>query len=272
MAAATVLTATPAAAAAPAAVPRPSTPACGAVLTSSVRLASDVVCPTGGGLTLAADGIELNLNGHRLVGPGGQGRGVVVAARDAVVRNGTITGWGTGVEAGPDDPSVDTPPAVSATLRGLRVDRNTTGVRAGWEGALSVRDTWITGGGRGGESFFDGVLRLDHSVVSGNGIGLFSFSVGWDGLVVRDSVLRENSSAGLACGQDGHYDVARSTLQRNGSGVDAFECSGRVVDSRFVWNDRHVTGFLVDGDVMELRCNTYTRDGSPLEFPVTPCS
>ncbi|PRY16728.1 right-handed parallel beta-helix repeat-containing protein [Kineococcus rhizosphaerae] len=268
VAVAAVLTSGPAAAA----VPRTSTPPCGSTLVQSVRLASDVVCPDGGALTLAADGVELNLNGHRLVGPGAGGAGVVVAARDVVVRNGTITGWGAGVLAAPADGDEDSPPSATATARALRIDRNGVGVSVGPEGSVLVRDSWITGSRRGGDVSFGGRLRVENSTVADNTVGLWSFSIDRQGLVVRGSVVRGSSDAGIACGQDGHYDVAGSTLQRNGTGVYAFECNGRVVNSRFVWNTRHVDGFLVDEDVMELRCDTYSRDGLPLLFPATPCS
>jgi hypothetical protein len=50
-----------------------------------------------------------------------------------------------------------------------------------------------------------------------------------------------------------------------------FECGGIVQNSKFIWNRQHVGGYLVDGDRIDLVCNSYTRDGGPVEFPVQPC-
>ncbi|MBB2902473.1 hypothetical protein FHR75_003304 [Kineococcus radiotolerans] len=268
IAAAAVVTA-PAAVAAP---PRATTVPCGAVLTSSVRLAVDVVCPTGGGITLAADGVELNLNGHALVGPGRDTDtvGVEVAARDVVVRNGTVRDWGAAVRGGIEEGDQDAEPVVTGVVRDARLVDNETGAFARTESALTVRTSRISGHRSGVVAQLGGRVRVESSTVERNGSGVSSFQVPPGGVVVRDSLIRENGS-GVVCGQDGRYDVARSTLQRNGIGLDLFECHGRVVDSRFVWNGEHVAGFLVEGDVIVLRCNTYTRDGLPLPFPTTPC-
>lgn len=256
-----------------AATPRATLPACGAVLTSSVRLAADLVCRDGGGLTLAADGIELNLNGHSLVGSGWDGGdGVTVAARNVVVRNGTVSGWDSAVRADPDQSDDEDPPAepaYSGTVRNVRLDGSRTGAAVDGRGSLVVQNSTLIGNGTGGHSQFEGWLRVEGSTVAQNGRGLFSFQIDRDGLVVRNSLIRDNGS-GVACSQDGRYDVAGSTLQRNGTGLDLFECMGQVVNSRFAWNKRHVDGFLDEGDVISLRCNTYTRDGLPLPFPVDP--
>lgn len=265
-----VLLAAPGVAAA--APPRAVTVPCGAVLTTSVRLAADVVCPSGGGVTLAADGIELNLNGHALVGPGSgvAGAGVEVAALDVVVRNGTIRDWAVGVRAQTEDYSsdLDRPAVRSALVREVRLDRNSTGAAAGHEGALQVRGSRLTGNRTGGSSQFGGRLRVENSTVEENGGGLRSFAVARGGLTVRNSTIRDNTSAGVSCGQDGRYDVVGSTLQRNGVGLHVFQCNGQVADSRFVWNGAHVGGELdLDQDTLYLCRNTYTRDGLPIDLP-----
>jgi hypothetical protein len=89
---------------------------------------ADVVCPEGGGLQLARDGIELNLNGHSVTGPGAgtDSSGVFFAARDVTVRNGTISGWGTGITANYSDD--DGPVSVSGTVREARLQGNGVGV------------------------------------------------------------------------------------------------------------------------------------------------
>jgi Right handed beta helix region len=267
------LAAAPAAGAAP---PRATVVACGTQLTTSVRLAADVVCPTGGGIALAADGIELNLNGHRLVGPGtGSGTGVFVDARDVTVRNGTVVGWGTGVAHREDERVEDFvhpgPPSVTGTVRQVRIEGSDVGVDTRPGGLVVVRDSVLRGNDRGAVSTFGGRVRIEGSTVEGNRTGAFSFSTVSDGLVVRDSLVRGNRYAGISCSQDGAYDVSGSTLQRNGYGLEVFECNGRVEGSRFVWNRQHVGGYLAPRDRIDLVCNSYTRDGGPVPFPVQPC-
>ena len=255
-----------------AAPPRATVVPCGAQLTGSVRLAADVVCPTGGGITLAADGVELNLNGHRLVGPGGgSGIGVLLAARGTTVRNGTISGWGLGVTTAEGSSEDDAPPGFTGTLRDVRVERTDTGVEVSAGGAVTVRNSVLRDSYRGATAIFGGRVRVESSTLERNNTGAFSFSTVPDGLVVRNSLVRDNSFAGISCGQDGYYDVAGSTLQRNGYGLEVFECNGRVENSKFVWNRRHAGGYLVPRDRIDLVCNSYTRDGGPVPFPVQPC-
>ena len=257
----------PGAAAAP---PRASVVPCGAVLTASVRLAADVLCPTANGIVLAADGVELNLNGHRLVG-GGAGTGVFVTARGTTVRNGVVSGWNTDVGAAENDADTDAPPEFSATVRDTRVENSRIGVAVRPGALITVRDSVLRRNGRGATSEFGGRVRIESSTLERNTTGAWSFGTVADGMVVRDSLIRDNSFAGVSCGQDGAYDVAGSTLLRNGYGLEVFECLGRVVDSAFVWNREHVGGYLARGDRIDLICNSYTRDGGPVPFPVQPC-
>ncbi|MFF4417807.1 right-handed parallel beta-helix repeat-containing protein [Streptosporangium sp. NPDC001559] len=84
------------------AVPSPSAAAeeevgCGAVLTSDVTLTRDLNC-AGDGLTIGADGVTVDLAGHRIAGDG-TGRGVAVGDRKGVaVHDGVISGFRLGAE------------------------------------------------------------------------------------------------------------------------------------------------------------------------------
>ncbi|NAZ88700.1 hypothetical protein GTR00_21790, partial [Kineococcus sp. T90] len=258
--------------AAAAATPRATTVPCGAVLTTSVRLAADVTCPDGRGLTLAADGIELNLNGHALTGPGeAYGTvGVRVAARDVVVRGGTVAGWGGGVVAGTDPYQERARGPVSAVVRGARLEGNGTGVDVQQDGAVAVRDSRFTGNGLAGGSVTDGRLLVEGSTADGNESGFSSFDVGWDGLVLRGTTVR-GGEHGVGCSQDGHLVLEDSTVQRTATALEAFQCSARVEGSTFLWNDRHVRRFLVDTDTVRFRCSAFSRDGGPLGVPLTAC-
>ncbi|NAZ86143.1 hypothetical protein GTR00_08550 [Kineococcus sp. T90] len=258
-----------------AAPPRAVVVPCGAVLTTSVRLAADVACPGGTGITLAADGVELNLNGHRLTGPDdGSGTvGVRVAARDVVVRNGTVAGWGTGVLAGTDPYGEPEQGPVGGVVRQVRAEGNGTGVEVRFEGALAVRDSRLVGNGAGAGALYEGRLLVEGSTADRNGTGLHSFQVGWDGLVVRDSTVRGSRGAGVYCNTDGHAVLERTTVQRNTNGFGAFLCHARISGSDFRWNGEHVdpSTYLVDGDFIEVTCTRFTRDGGPLPFEAEPC-
>ncbi|HEX7290473.1 MAG TPA: NosD domain-containing protein [Conexibacter sp.] len=82
-----------------AARPQPQ-PHCGDVITHSVTLTQDLDCSLlvrGAALTVGADGVTLDLGGHRLFG-GFSGTGIAAAGfDDVVVRNGTIDDFGRDV-------------------------------------------------------------------------------------------------------------------------------------------------------------------------------
>ncbi|AQZ64119.1 hypothetical protein BKM31_24025 [[Actinomadura] parvosata subsp. kistnae] len=72
---------------------------CGDVLTSSVTLTADLVCAGGVALTVQTDDVDIDLNGHSLIGTA---PGTAIQVQNAVgvtIRNGTITGFTTGLHA-----------------------------------------------------------------------------------------------------------------------------------------------------------------------------
>ena len=274
-----LLTTTPLASTTPAtaAPPRAVVVPCGAVLTTSVRLAADVVCPGGEGLTLAADGIELNLNGHSVTGPGADAAagtvGVRVRARDVVVRGGTVRGWTTGVLSGTHYVEEAPEGDVGGLVREVRLQANTTGVVSRAESSLTVRASRISGNGLGGHAWGRGRLLVEGSTVDANGTGFTAFEVEDGGFVLRGSTVRDSRGTAVSCDQDAVVVVERSTLQRNGAGVDAFLCSARIEDSALRWNGRHFASLhLVDHDRIEVTCTSFSRDGGPLPFEAEPCA
>jgi hypothetical protein len=89
--------------------------ACGATLTSSTTLDSDVVCPAdyqSYGLLIAADNVLLKMNGYALrAGAGGGGVGITSASPDADglqgvrIKRGSVEGFLAGIEFGDIDDS-----------------------------------------------------------------------------------------------------------------------------------------------------------------------
>ena len=69
---------------------------CGDVLTTDVRLEKDLTC-AGDALTIGADGIRINLNGHTISG-NATGVGITLRQRsDVVIHNGTVRNFVTGI-------------------------------------------------------------------------------------------------------------------------------------------------------------------------------
>ncbi len=69
---------------------------CGDVIMTDVRLEEDLTC-TGDALTIGADGVRINLNGHVVTG-NATGNGITVRQRtDVVIHSGTIQNFVTGI-------------------------------------------------------------------------------------------------------------------------------------------------------------------------------
>jgi parallel beta-helix repeat protein len=96
---ATISTIVAASAAAAAAANRPWTPRCGAMIAHSTTLYADLTGCPGDGLVVAADGVNLNLNGHVVASLGTPGTvGVrVVGRRNVTVTGGRVQGFRVGV-------------------------------------------------------------------------------------------------------------------------------------------------------------------------------
>jgi len=65
-------------------------------------LTHDHTCPAGTAITIQADGVSLDLGGFRVsgAGTGSVGISVSTASDDVVIRNGTVRGFDTGIQAG----------------------------------------------------------------------------------------------------------------------------------------------------------------------------
>jgi hypothetical protein len=151
-----------------AAIAAPPTVGCGSVITENTRLTTNLKGCTDG-LVLAGNGVTLDLAGHVIAGVGGS-VGINVTGQGATVKNGVITGFGTGIFAAPATP---TSPSPSVRLKTLLVLGNTVGVlldRLGNDAAASTIDTSaILGNTTFGVAFDRTNLALTNSIVRGNG-------------------------------------------------------------------------------------------------------
>lgn len=188
---------------------------CGATVTVSTTLTTNLTCPASSApaLTLGA-GVTLNLGGHAVRGPGsGIGIGVPQDG-DVVIRNGTLKGWGIGIDSlGP----VDEPKTGTVTVDRVRFTDGGTGVDASGELPFSGgKATYVS------RSTFDGL---------GTGIDAFWFADVWvtaSSFTHTTTALRVDTSSA---------EVTRSRFAYNGTAISLTEAGVTVTDSVLDHND-----------------------------------
>ncbi|MEU6788944.1 right-handed parallel beta-helix repeat-containing protein [Nonomuraea angiospora] len=155
-----------------------STVSCGDVLAADTTLTADLTC-TGNALTIGADNIDLDLNGHAISGTG-TGTALRIAGRaGTTVRNGTINGFTYGANI--DD------------FTGVRPDVTLTDVRF-LAAPIDARPAVLTISGTrdtchlSGLRLIDGLLTIDRCTATGQTV-----MVRASGSVVRDSALTGGS-------------------------------------------------------------------------------
>lgn len=265
---------------------------CGDAVQGRVVLTRDLTCPTGDGLVLTGD-TELDLGGHRLTG-GGRGQatalrvGVDATVESVVVRDGTLSAWGRGVQ-GAVLTSVDLDAVhLEGVELGLDADPRPLRVTVGsstftdmgmalfsWGGTVTVADSRFTRtvGAIHASTFHAAetppTTTLTRTVVEGTDTGLWCFG---GRLVVVGSTLQDNGVAVLG-DDECDLDVSGSTFARNGTGIDTemWSCAcqpslagGRIVDSTFSDND---IGVELDTGPW-LRGNRFTGNGAAIRSTV----
>jgi hypothetical protein len=153
-------------------------------LPGSYRLSGNLTVPEGAlsGIVIAADGVTLDLNGFQLAGSNGTGGGIVDLGfrRGIVVRNGSVTNFGTGIQL---DASSGTEVAQ---------------IRAFGNSGLGINPGFHS--------------IVTDNVASGNLVGIFAIG----SRVARGNTVFQNSSAGL---QVGGGTVIDNTAFLNGTGI-----------------------------------------------------
>ncbi|MDQ6616563.1 MAG: right-handed parallel beta-helix repeat-containing protein [Actinomycetota bacterium] len=144
----------------PATTPKP--PQCGEVIVKNITLSADIgPCPsTVDGIVIGADNITVNLNGHRISGPGpGKGTGSHAGIRLTQRRGVNITGGGVrGFDAG-----IALVGSSGNTITNMTVRNNVAPL--------------VTANGFEGSEFGDGIVlmfsggnRIAHNVITANGV------------------------------------------------------------------------------------------------------
>ncbi|WNB85132.1 NosD domain-containing protein [Cellulomonas sp. ATA003] len=183
---------------------------CGDVVDGEAYLAADLTCEADVGLTLR-DGADLDLRGHALVG---RGSGDAVRYQgDATVRNGTVTGWGTGLAPGVVD-ELERPLTVQVRsvrfvengtgvvaasgffgqpaqvdVVASRFERNRTGLSGNFGSGFDVRGSRFVENGEAASVITAGIT-VTGSQFDGNGLAL---SCDESGCLLEGNVLRDNA-------------------------------------------------------------------------------
>ncbi|WP_432492366.1 right-handed parallel beta-helix repeat-containing protein [Kineococcus auxinigenes] len=242
--------------------------ACGETITADVRLAADLRCPGPSGLVVAADGVEVDLDGHEITGPGlvagrsAAAHGISVEAHDVTIRGGRIAGWDVGVRVGwGRSPR-------SAALADVRLESNGVGAVVADGSSLFVTTSLLRGNNTGATA--QGQLAVHRSRVEENftGVAVQSGEPGGP-FTLRESLVQRNN-IGVMCHRPGFL-VERSTFASNDTALLASGCRPSVVrGSAFVRNGDHL--WLGDPDALVVVCTSFTRRGGPEEVRVRPCA
>jgi parallel beta-helix repeat protein len=227
---------------------------CGQRITRDVRLDADLLNCRGNGLTVAADGITIDLGGHTV---DGVGRGVGVfngqwgdGHRDVTIRNGTVRGFKVGVRSG----------ARETRVYGLAVMRNAAGGIALRSRECRVERSIVTDNGYGHGIFVGGVsgCHVIGNRVSGHlGAGIEA-SRSRAHVIERNRVW-DNRQAGILLAGTAGVRVARNAVNSNdGPGIWLFDgaTANQVLDNTLAANVRGIqvtldgAGNLIDGNTV----------------------
>jgi parallel beta-helix repeat protein len=200
---------------------------CGDVVTVDTVLHTDLVdCPDNG-LVIGADGVRIDLNGHRISGDSALNEqcapdevcdvGIDNSAghRDVVIKNGTLRDFAVGILViGARDNRLTRLRVSQSLFSGLIVvDADHTEIQHS-----TVTANGLTTDQAGIAVFASRGTGIEHDVVSGNGdIGLFAVE-GTDSSRIAHSVFADNFEAGIILeGSDNQ--VAKNRFRRNGDGL-----------------------------------------------------
>jgi len=198
---------------------------CGSTITSSTTLTADLTGCVGDGVHIGASHVTLNLNGHLISSNGSGGTAVVVnvGATNAIVENGRITGFNTGVAV----------TAASGKVQAIRAWNNSFGVVV-----QSADSTVVTG-----NTLFDNLTQ---------GIRVFSGQK----VQIIGNALRENTDDGLFV-QAAAVNATISgnkAISNGSSGIDVDGAGAHVTGN--IANGNTVDGILVNDDTDTIGTNT----------------
>jgi hypothetical protein len=219
---------------------------CGDTITQDTTLDSDLVGCAGDGLVIGADGVTVDLGGHRIDGAGA-GAGIRSENFSGLeIRGGTITGFRNGI---------DTEDVRSQRIIGMTLEDNRQGADLFLnEGPAEVIDTIAARNTIGLN--LDGQVRVARSrIVDNTGLGIaldFTGATIEDNLIARNRTgieleeadaeitrnrILANSGSGITYGYWQEGKVTRNLIARNGQGINFNRSDIAVLDNRVVANE-----------------------------------
>ena len=202
---------------------------CGTTLSSpgDYQVSAELSC-VGDGITITSSGVHVNLAHHVLTGNGtGTGLSVVGVDGDVDVRNGTLTGFSTGVR-------IDG--ALGVNLSAVTATGNATGMVLANANSNDITDTLVMNNtGDGIQASSSGHNMITASVGNGNG------GAGLVGQDFHDNVLtgngfHTNSGDGVRLdgGSHGNLFRANDVADNGGNGLSLVSADGNTLKANIV--------------------------------------
>jgi hypothetical protein len=194
---------------------------CGSVVTASTTLTADLQACPADGLVVVADGVTIDLAGHTIAGTA-QGVGIRILSSAVVVRDGSVEGFGTGVQTN------DFPRSTGTMILRVKVSRDAGSgvVFYGFGETLAQSQVMFNG--------FDGVLLAgsDQTTIDGNKV--FRNAVNGidgrphaDGAAYVNNDVTQNGNDGIATADSTARAITGNTTSRNGGdGIDIRDIPG----------------------------------------------
>lgn len=230
--------------------------ACGQLVTTSVKLTSDVgPCPGSGFEIISADDLTIDLNGHRVIGPSDLNTGNTIgirirSVRNLTLKNGSITGFATGIDANTYQ---------GGTVSGLLVHDNRGGL------VESPHVVEHVGAGIFFNFASDVVLR-DNRVLRNGPLAGMRLVNSWN-LLVESNLIRENNVRNLTSTLAPNLvtqqarGITLASTGRPGFPGDNLVRNNTIVDNG--WHGVYVAGFPAGNQIVN---NTVHRNG--LDQPI----
>lgn len=188
---------------------------CGATVVANLTLNHDLTC-AGNGLTVGADGIIIDLNGHTIAGAGA-GAGITAAGRTGVViTGGTIRNFLIGVQLAA---------STGTTIKQIRVSGNRDGIFLIGSSGNIIRENTAWQNSRVGVMLRPGAilnstqnLVIENTLLDNtNGVILVETPTG---NVFKENIISGSSNAGIALnGGVSANLIKENTLGENAAGV-----------------------------------------------------
>ncbi|BBL77226.1 NosD domain-containing protein [Methylomagnum ishizawai] len=204
---------------------------CGTTVTTSIKLKSDLYCPSGDGLIVGAPGLTIDLNGHTLRGGGTGGTGIffnglnVKGGPGPNIKNGGVTGFGIGI-------AFESP--AGSVVENLALSANGNGLDAVGRTGLTIRNTRIYNNKNGINSYV-ALLSIEHSDIIGNTTGVYG---GGDSTinVNHSRILRNGTGYSVREGQPAL--VANNEIAYNDVGIYQFESWIGAIEKNWIHHNR----------------------------------